>query len=139
MSGIHNIILAGGAPILSLVVTTGVNAGGSTGYSTAASGLGAAGSVTSGTAILRTKNIQRILSRDVTIDFQIELDTVVAQSFFTGVRVMKWDGSYSTFLTAAATFSTGSDTIWQWGSGSGATIVWRSADAPQAGRVVEFF
>ncbi len=116
-------------------VTVGNPSGSTNGYGTSGSGIGTGGSYTGG-ATVRGASIERILSINSVNDFQIQLDGVRTQSFFTGVRVQDGTGVTRTYLTAAATFATGSDSTWSWGTGS--SQVWAPGDVGEV-HAVEIF
>lgn len=51
-------------------------------------------------------------------DFMVQLDATLAQTFFAGVVVEAGDGTRRVYLSSAATFSAGANTVWYWGDGS---------------------
>jgi hypothetical protein len=132
MSGMTGVILVSGASLALMEITVSTPGSGFFGYTTAGSGLGAAGTCT-GLCSVRGASIERLGSFG-TIEFQVQLNGTNPQNRFTGVRVEDSTGAIRTYLSSAASYSQGSDALWSW---QDTTAVYPS-DGPTL-RTVEFF
>lgn len=134
MSAIQQALLAGGPLYIGQMTVVG-SASGFNGWGSSLSGIGAFGTMSPVFSGAKLGSMRRLCSLSGTVDLQIFYGSLVAQNYFTGVRVQDASGVIRTYLSSAASFTTGgSESRWQWGTGS--SPVYSSGVQP---RSVEIF
>ena len=135
MTGVLNSLLAGNGGSIQLVVTVGNSAGT---YGFVISNFGSVSVASYNSAAIR--NVVSVTTGGSEYDLQIVLAGLLAQNFFSGVRVQTTADTFRTFRTADATIyqqlpaAPPDITLWNWDSNTPAF----TSTTPST-RIVQFF